>query len=115
MCKSIVLYFVDVIYEVKVNSMTSDEVHELGTTANFCCSISPPPTISPPSRLTYYWTIPGISSRRRRSSNSSFYIGYNYQKLNDIHCEVWDSNRYLLGAGYHFFKVNSKDFKQNLI
>ena len=107
-----VFYIVDAIYEVNVNSMTSDEVHELGSTATFHCSISPPPTIIPPSSLTYYWTIPGVS-KRRRSSKSSYYIGHRYQKLNVIHCEVWD--RYLLGTGYILFKVNSKVFKQNLI
>ena len=101
-------------YEVQVNSMTSDGSYELGSGANFSCSISPTPIISPPNSLIYYWTIPGIYSRRSAlSSTSTFYIGYHYQKLNDIHCEVRDSSGYIFGTGHLFFKVKSEDVINN--
>ena len=101
-------FVIDIRYEVSITSMTSDGSYEFGSTANFSCSISPTPIISPPNFLRYFWAIPGVWSRRTFLSFSFFIIDYNFPKLNDIHCEVQDSNGNVIGKGYHNFKVNSK-------
>ena len=98
-------------YKVEVRTTQLNNVFEVGSTAQFQCSITPPPSVSKSTVLRYYWTIPLSYSRVLLTSNISIYIDiYRYTVVNSVYCEVTTDTALRFGVGYLKFEV-----KGNLI
>ena len=95
-------FSIDILYKVNIVPSRTSHLYELGSTANFSCTLSPKPIgLLQSAELSYYWTMysRSLSHRSITGSNISIYLHAGFTS-GYIHCKTYVNGGYFKSGKY---------------